>query len=146
MSQPSPPTSQTMHKLAEPAPPCAIVIFGATGDLTHRLLMPALYNLSRWKLLPEKLAILGIGRTATDSKGLREDLTKTIEGFVSDKSAEFSADKIDQDAWSRVVNTIEYIDGDISDPALYDEIKAEIDKFSRSGVGCNVLFYLAVAA
>ena len=79
-------------------------------------------------------------------EGLREDLTKTIEGFVSDKAAEFSADKIDQDAWSRVVDTIEYIDGDIGDPALYDEIKAEIDKFSRSGVGCNVLFYLAVAA
>jgi glucose-6-phosphate 1-dehydrogenase len=146
MSEPAPPTSSTTHKLAEPAPPCAIVIFGATGDLTHRLLMPALYNLSRWKLLPEKLAILGIGRTEIDSKGLREDLTKTIEGFVSDKTAEFSADKIDQDAWSRVVDTIEYIDGDIGDPALYDEIKAEIDKFSRSGVGCNVLFYLAVAA
>jgi glucose-6-phosphate 1-dehydrogenase len=146
MSEPAHPESQTTHRLAEPAPPCAIVIFGATGDLTHRLLMPALYNLSRWKLLPEKLAILGIGRTEIDSKGLREDLTKTIEGFVSDKTAEFSADKIDQDAWSRVVDTIEYIDGDIGDPALYDEIKAEIDKFSRSGVGCNVLFYLAVAA
>jgi len=146
MSEPAHPESQTTHRLAEPAPPCAIVIFGATGDLTHRLLMPALYNLSRWKLLPEKLAILGIGRTEIDSKSLREDLTKTIEGFVSDKTAEFSADKIDQDAWSRVVDTIEYIDGDIGDPALYDEIKAEIDKFSRSGVGCNVLFYLAVAA
>ena len=146
MSEPAHPESQTTHRLAEPAPPCAIVIFGATGDLTHRLLMPALYNLSRWKLLPEKLAILGIGRTEIDSKSLREDLTKTIEGFVSDKTAEFSADKIDQDAWSRVVDTIEYIDGDIGAPALYDEIKAEIDKFSRSGVGCNVLFYLAVAA
>ncbi|MEA2835138.1 MAG: glucose-6-phosphate 1-dehydrogenase, partial [Methylobacteriaceae bacterium] len=146
MSEPSHPTSSTTHKLAEPAPPCAIVIFGATGDLTHRLLMPALYNLSRWKLLPEKLAILGIGRTEMDSKGLRKDLTKTIEGFATDKNAEFSADKIDQEAWSRVVDTIEYIDGDISDPKLYDEIKAEIDNFSKNGVGCNVLFYLAVAA
>ena len=95
MSEPAHPASATMHKVAEPAPPCAIVIFGATGDLTHRLLMPALYNLSRWKLLPDKLAILGIGRTEIDSKGLREDLTKTIESFTSDKTAEFSADKID---------------------------------------------------
>ncbi len=86
MSEPAHPHSETMHQPVEPAPPCAIVIFGATGDLTHRLLMPALYNLSRWKLLPEKLAILGIGRTDIDTKGLREDLTKTIQGFVTDKS------------------------------------------------------------
>ena len=59
---------------------------------------------------------------------------KRSKASSSDKTAEFSADKIDQDAWSSVVDTIEYIDGDIGDPALYDEIKAEIDKFSRSGV------------
>ncbi len=146
MSEPAHPHSETMHQPVEPAPPCAIVIFGATGDLTHRLLMPALYNLSRWKLLPEKLAILGIGRTDIDTKGLREDLTKTIQGFVTDKSGEFAAGSIDQDAWSRVVNVVEYIDGDLNDPKLYDEIKEEIGKFSKEGVGCNVLFYLAVAA
>ena len=47
---------------AEPADPCAMVIFGATGDLTKRLIMPALYNLSRTKVLPEKFALIGVAR------------------------------------------------------------------------------------
>ena len=47
----------------KPADPCAMVIFGASGDLTKRLLVPALYNLSRTKLLPEQFAVIGVART-----------------------------------------------------------------------------------
>jgi glucose-6-phosphate 1-dehydrogenase len=47
---------------AKPADPCAMVIFGATGDLTKRLVMPALYNLSRTKMLPENFALIGVAR------------------------------------------------------------------------------------
>jgi glucose-6-phosphate 1-dehydrogenase len=54
----SPPRRQ-----ASPADPCAMVLFGATGDLAKRLVMPALYNLSRTKVLPEKFALIGVGRT-----------------------------------------------------------------------------------
>ncbi len=52
------------RKTAKPAPPCTMVIFGANGDLTKRLLMPALYNLSGAKLLDDKFAILGVDRDA----------------------------------------------------------------------------------
>ena len=50
------------HAQPKPADPCAMVIFGATGDLTKRLVMPALYNLSRTKVLPEKFALIGVAR------------------------------------------------------------------------------------
>ena len=58
----------TQHQ-ARPADPCALVIFGATGDLTKRLVVPALYNLSRSKVLPEQFAMIGVGRSdgTTDS-------------------------------------------------------------------------------
>ena len=52
------------RRQAKPADPCAMVIFGATGDLTKRLLIPALYNLLRAKVLPEKFALIGVARTA----------------------------------------------------------------------------------
>src|ERR1700737_2019438 len=51
------------RRQASPADPCAMVLFGATGDLAKRLVIPALYNLSRTKVLPEKFALIGVGRT-----------------------------------------------------------------------------------
>ncbi|GAC1331183.1 MAG: glucose-6-phosphate dehydrogenase [Beijerinckiaceae bacterium] len=122
------------------------MVFGATGDLTHRLLLPALYNLSRWNLLPEKLAILGIGRTEQTADALREDFTKTIQSFVADRSGEASADVFDEKAWAKLAQATDYLAGDISDPALSEELRNRVAKFSSDGVGCNVLFYLAVAA
>ena len=63
---------------ATPAPACTLVIFGVTGDLTSRLLMPALYNLSRWGLLSEGFAILGIGRSDITAEGLRGEGVRSI--------------------------------------------------------------------
>ena len=54
----------------KPADPCAMVIFGASGDLTKRLVIPALYNLSRTKVLPEKFALIGVARTAGNFRKL----------------------------------------------------------------------------
>ena len=132
---------------AKPAPDCTLVIFGVTGDLTHRLLMPALYNLARWKLLPERFAIVGVGRSEMSTDGLRDDLTKAMQGFVADKGGEFSADSLDREAWSRVVGRLDYLAGDVDDPATYQELSRRIEA-SREGqaAGGNVLFYLAVAA
>ena len=56
--------TEALAKTAKPAPPCTLVIFGATGDLTKRLLMPALYNLSGAKLLDDDFSILGVDRDA----------------------------------------------------------------------------------
>ena len=133
---------------AEPAPPCTLVIFGATGDLTHRLLMPALYNLARWGLLSENFAIVGVARAGgdKDTDEYRADLTKTIEGFVQ-KGGEFSPKSIDGAAWKGIVDKIEFHTGDLADEATYAALKTRLDDIeAKHGTGGNVLFYLAVAA
>ena len=132
---------------AKPAPACVLVIFGVTGDLTHRLLMPALYNLSRWKLLPEHFAIIGLGRRQMSVDDVRDDLTKTMLGFVADKGGEFSADTLDEDAWNKVISRMDYIVGDVDDPAIYQDLSRRIKAAQTAhDTGGNVLFYLAVAA
>ena len=60
-----------MAEGAAPPPACTLVIFGATGDLTHRLLMPALYNLGRWGLLPEDFSVIGVSRSEMSSEDFR---------------------------------------------------------------------------
>ena len=84
---------------ARPADSCTIVIFGATGDLTARLVMPALYNLSRTKVLPEKFALIGVARTKQTAEKWRDTLHATLEGFVGNAAAEFDVDHIDETAW-----------------------------------------------
>ncbi len=132
---------------AKPAPACTLVIFGATGDLTHRLLMPALYNLARWKLLPEEFAMIGVGRSEIGADDLRDDLTTTMVGLVTDQGGEFSADSLDREAWNSVVRRLDYLAGDINDPATYRELSQRIKASGAArGTSGNVLFYLAVAA
>jgi len=65
-----------------------MVIFGATGDLTKRLLIPALYNLLRTKVLPEKFALIGVARTAGTAKTWRNQLYGMLKSFIGNASAE----------------------------------------------------------
>ena len=130
---------QASARGAKPAPPCTLVIFGATGDLTHRLLMPALYNLSRWGLLADGFSIVGVGRSDMTPDTLRTDFTTAMHGFVSDKGGEFAAAGIDEAAWDRVLGDLDYVRGDVGDPETYAEIGRRI------GDG-SAIFYLAVAA
>ena len=66
---------------ARVAPPCAVVIFGAMGDLTHRKLAPALYNLALANLLPAECAVLGIGRQELDDQQFRNELRAATATF-----------------------------------------------------------------
>jgi glucose-6-phosphate 1-dehydrogenase len=116
----------------KPAPPCTFVIFGATGDLTGRLLMPALYNLARWGLLSDGFSVLGIGRTDVSAEVLKAQLGESLRAFVADRA-------FDEAAWERVVGRFDYLKGDVTDAALYAEIGRRLD-------GGSALFYLAVAA
>ncbi|MEM9222515.1 MAG: glucose-6-phosphate dehydrogenase [Pseudomonadota bacterium] len=121
-----------------PAPPCTLVIFGATGDLTRRLLVPALYNLSRWGLLPDDFRILAIGRQDTSAARLRTEFETAFSKFVADKTGEFTAENIDKAAWERVVGRLVYKRGDATDASFLKSIGGELEG--------NALFYLAVAA
>ena len=131
-------------RMAKQAPPCTIVIFGATGDLTRRLLMPALYNLSRWGLLAEGFSVIGVGRSEMRAEFLRDQLGQAMEVFVREKGGELAVNGVDQEAWSRVVATLDYVRGDVSDPETYAEIGRRID--AKGNGHASALFYLAVAA
>ena len=120
------------------APPCTLVIFGAAGDLTKRLVMPALYNLAAARLLDPALRIIGLDHVANTDEDWRQALTETMESFTKDKTAEFHTDAIDQASWSWIRERLTYMQGDFAQPETYDALAGRI-----SG---NAIFYLAVAA
>ena len=130
------------------APPCTVVIFGATGDLTARLLMPAIYNLSRTGLLSENFALIGIGRSPETDESLRKDLTDDIKHFVTGGGEGSSADtSFDAKAWDFIASRMSYMSGDVTKPEMYQGLKQKLDEVGKAnGTQGNVLFYLAVAA
>ncbi|MET0258197.1 MAG: glucose-6-phosphate dehydrogenase [Methylobacterium sp.] len=120
------------------APACTLVIFGAGGDLTKRLLMPALYNLASGGLLSPDLKIIGVDHNANDDAGWRKDLTDTMQSFTKDKSAEFHADRIDAASWGFVADRLHFFQGDFEKDESFRELAKRIDG--------NAIFYCAVAA
>ena len=94
-----PPAAQMVEaaprRQASPADPCAMVIFGAGGDLTKRLVVPALYNLSRTKVLPEKFALIGVDLAEATTESWRNRLYAMLKSFVGNTAAEFEIDQID---------------------------------------------------
>jgi glucose-6-phosphate 1-dehydrogenase len=122
------------------APPCTLVIFGAGGDLTKRLLMPALYNLSASRLLPDDFKIIGLDRTPQDTGQWRAALTDTMQSFTKDKTAEFYTPKIDEEVWGRVTGAMTYVSADFGQPETFRKLAEQL------GEGRSAVFYLAVAA
>jgi glucose-6-phosphate 1-dehydrogenase len=96
-----------------PADPCAMVVFGAGGDMAKRLLIPALYNLARTKVLPEKFALIGVDLTEGTAESWRDHLYDTLKTFVGNATAEFDIDRIDEAAWKRLAEKMSYVQGDL---------------------------------
>jgi glucose-6-phosphate 1-dehydrogenase len=128
--------------LAKPAGPCVIVIFGAGGDLTKRLVVPSLYNLVCSKLFSQELAIVGFDMADHTDDSWRESLEEMTEAFVKAGGQ----GEVNQDAWSWMAARMSYVKGDLNDPAAYLRLKEKLSavdaKFHTEG---NYLFYLAVA-
>ena len=148
--QPIQPTSQMVtcppRRPAKPADPCAMVIFGATGDLTKRLVVPALYNLLRTKVLPENFALIGVARTAGTAESWRDELHAMLTSFIGNATAEFDVDHIDEDVWKRLAEKMIYVQGDLTKPALYDKLRGVLEEAEKThGTEGNAIFYLAVA-
>ena len=120
---------------ARPADPCALVIFGATGDLTKRLVVPALYNLSRSKVLPEQFALIGVARSDGTADSWRERLHDMLKSFVGHAGSEFNTDHIDEDAWARLADAMTYISGDLTKPDLYEDVRAALDEAEKAARG-----------
>ena len=130
---------------ADVAPPCAMVIFGAAGDLTKRLVVPALYNLVNAKRLPKGFRLVGVDLASKSAKEWREDLGSMVNQFVARGGGEFQADHIDQTAWRWLTDRMTYLQGDLTDAGTYSRLQehlAELDK--TAGTAGNYLFYLAV--
>jgi glucose-6-phosphate 1-dehydrogenase len=145
-----PRTTQTVQspprRTAKPADGCTMVIFGAAGDLTKRLVVPALYNLSRTKILPKSFALVGVDLAEGTAESWRDHLCEMLKSFVGNATAEFEVEKIDETAWNRLTETMVYIKGDLTKPKLYQDLRTRIDEVGKSiGSTGNVLFYLAVA-
>jgi len=121
---------------ARPADPCCLVIFGASGDLTHRLLVPALYNLGVAGLLPEAFALIGVARSQSSSAAFRDDLAKSLPKFATRK--------IDDAVVKKLLACVAYVQGEPDDPQTYEKIGRELDRIERERkTRGNRLFYLA---
>jgi glucose-6-phosphate 1-dehydrogenase len=125
------------------APPCAMVIFGAGGDLTKRLVAPALYNLVTAKRLPDGFRLVGVDHGLSSVEQWRKSLTDMMNEFVATRQGEFQADHIDQTAWKWLCDRMTYLQGDFTDPQAYDRLREHLAGLDKTGG--NHLFYLAVA-
>ena len=135
-----------MHHLstgAKPAGPCSMVIFGAGGDLTKRLVVPALYNLACGKLLPEHFAITGVDMADIPAEKWHETLRQMTEQFVE---AGGHPEEFKPEVWEWLVSRMSYLRGDLNDPASYKKLAAHLQELDgKNQTGGNYLFYLAVA-
>ena len=127
------------------APPCAMVIFGSSGDLTKRLLIPALYNLAKAGRLSDKFALIGVDRTDRSHEEFRAYLAEGVRSFVSDTGTGPVTAPFDARAWEFLAARMTHLKGDVTDPAMYDQLGQAL-KDAAHGTAGNVVFYLAVAA
>jgi glucose-6-phosphate 1-dehydrogenase len=131
---------------AKPPDPCTMVIFGAGGDLTKRLLVPALYNLSRTRLLPEKFSVVGVDIADLSVDSWRDGLREMMQAFVRDTSSEAHVTAIDDEAWQRLTAGFSYVQGDLNQQRLFERLREHLHEVAPVGREReNVLFYLAIA-
>jgi glucose-6-phosphate 1-dehydrogenase len=137
--------SAQQDERAPPASPCAMVIFGAAGDLTKRLVVPALYNLAHAGQLSDGFQLVGVDLAAIAAEKWRTDLIDSMKSFVG-HDGEFHIDAVDWTAWQWLADRMSYLQGDLSDPATYRRLGDHLTRLDKTaGTGGNYLFYLAVA-
>jgi glucose-6-phosphate 1-dehydrogenase len=127
------------------APPATLVIFGGGGDLTKRLVVPALYNLVRAGRLADGFSIVGVGRGELSTESWRHDLREMLQSLATGGGGEFQADCIDDRAWDWLARRMTFLQGDFTKPDLYERLKALLAERSAGQGEGNVLFYLAIA-
>jgi glucose-6-phosphate 1-dehydrogenase len=116
--------------------PCSFVIFGATGDLTHRLVLPSLYNLAATDLLPDKFCVVGVARNGTSNDALRDSLMQGLRQFATRPVNDAVAD--------RLLECVTSVEADPKDPASFDALRERLEKLEANrSTGGNRLFYLA---
>jgi glucose-6-phosphate 1-dehydrogenase len=118
--------------------PCSIVIFGASGDLTARKLIPALYHLAREKQMPADFRIIGFARREKTDESWRDELRAALDKFSRTKPVE---DRV----WQEFAQHIRYCQGDVTDAAAYARLAEQLSGFGSEPLRRNLLFYLAIS-
>ncbi|MCA1621048.1 MAG: glucose-6-phosphate dehydrogenase [Acidobacteria bacterium] len=126
-------------RLERAAEPCAVVIFGASGDLARRKLIPALYRLVQERLLPAEFAIIGLGRTPMTDEEFREKMKASVAEFSESKT-------VDEEVWRSFAAKLQFLPSNIDRPECYGELAKRLEQVdAEHGTQGNRLFYLSVA-
>jgi glucose-6-phosphate 1-dehydrogenase len=121
-----------------PAGPCVMVIFGATGDLTGRKLMPALYNLAKSRLLSDEFAVVGVSRNDYSLDQFRQMMDEKLESFATGT--------LDAGLRSWLLQRMYYVNGEFDDPALYTRLAQTLSQVDQDhNTRSNYFFYLATS-
>ena len=129
----------TVNELARSssAQPCTLIIFGGSGDLTRRKLLPAVYNLLLDGLLPSNYAVLGLGRKPMSHEKFREVARKGIE--------EFSRQTMNVEKWNDFQRRLFYINGEIDDHATFAGMKNQLEEIEKTfNLPGHRIYYLAI--
>jgi glucose-6-phosphate 1-dehydrogenase len=117
--------------------PCAVVIFGASGDLTKKKLFPALYSLAFRRLLPDKFAIVGVARTEESDEEFKTRMKAAVQ--------EFGRDEFRDDVWDTLTDGLRYLSMDFADESGEDELAQTLVELDEErGTGGNRVYYLAI--
>ncbi len=121
-----------------PVRPTTLTIFGATGDLSKRKLLPALYNLAHEGALPERFNLIGASRSDMPDEEFRKLAKESIQ--------EFSRRETDEEVLDALLEGVRYVSGSFDDPALYEKLDAAIEECDeRAGVEFNRVYYLSTS-
>lgn len=132
------PGKPVLPKDATPAPPSTLIIFGGSGDLTKRLVMPSLYNLAKDGALDDKFRIVGVDIVQRSEADYRDFLTETAKSLAAAGNV-----AVEPEPWSWLMERTGYVTGDFENPSTYEEVKARIAENEPASHGA--VFYLAVA-
>jgi glucose-6-phosphate 1-dehydrogenase len=116
--------------------PCSIVIFGASGDLTSRKLIPAFYHLCKEKQMPASFCIIGFARREKTDESWRAELREALDRFSRTKP-------VDEEVWRLFAANLYYCVGDLADAAAYAKLEQKLSSFKSAPLRQNLLFYLA---
>src|SRR5450631_3667637 len=127
-----------MSEVRKAVEPCTIVIFGASGDLTARKLIPALYHLAKDKQMPPQFRIIGFARRDKTDESWRAELRTALDQFSRTKP-------VDEQVWKDFSANIFYCIGDLTDNAAYAKLGTQLAAFGNPALRDNLLFYLAIS-
>ncbi|MEI6781255.1 MAG: glucose-6-phosphate dehydrogenase [Verrucomicrobiota bacterium] len=118
--------------------PCSIIIFGASGDLTARKLIPALYHLCKEKQMPPAFRIIGFARRENTDASWRSELRTALDQFSRTKP-------VDDQVWQQFSQHLFYCQGDLTAAAAYAKLEKQLAAFGSEPLRRNLLFYLATS-